>query len=154
MIYKGDVFAISHADVMADTDLRTGDIRWQVPLSGFTTPWAAGDVVFAVDDTGQVICASRVSGQLYWITDLNAPAAPTRKNKKPGKRIAAVWSSPILASGRLITVSDKGQAVAIDPKTGQVQQRLKIGDDSLIGPIAAGGMLYVATQRADLIAIR
>jgi outer membrane protein assembly factor BamB len=154
VIYKGDVFAISHADVMADTDLRTGDIRWQLPLSGFTTPWAAGDVVFAVDDTGQVICASRESGQLYWITDLNAPPPVTKKHKKPPKRVAAVWSSPILASGRLIIVSDKGQAVAIDPKTGEVQQRLKIGDDALIGPIAAGGMLYVATQQADLIAIR
>ncbi|HEY1751413.1 MAG TPA: PQQ-binding-like beta-propeller repeat protein [Caulobacteraceae bacterium] len=154
VIYKGDVFAISHADVMADTDLRTGDVHWQLPLSGYTTPWAAGDVVFAVDDTGQVICASRESGQLYWLTDLNAPPPATKKHKKPPKRVDAVWSSPILASGRLIMVSDKGQAIAINPKTGEVQDRIKIGEDALLGPIAAGGMVYVATEKADLIAIR
>jgi outer membrane protein assembly factor BamB len=154
VIYKGTVFAVSHADVMAATDLRTGQVLWQLPVSAFTSPWAAGDVVFVVDQSGEVICASRDSGQLYWLTDLNAPAPPKGKNKKPGKRVKAVWSSPIVANGRLITVSDKGEAVALDAKTGVVSQRLKLGDDALLGPIAAGNMIYVATQKADLIAIR
>jgi hypothetical protein len=153
VIYKGDVFAISHADVMADTDLRTGQVRWQLPLSGITSPWPAGDVVFAVGQDGNVICAARESGQLYWVSDLNAPI-PDKKSKKPPKRGRDVWSSPILAGNRLITVSDHGQAVALDAKNGQVLKRLKIGDDALIGPIAAGGTIYVATQNANLIAIR
>ena len=159
VIYKGDVFAISHADVMANTDLRTGEVHWQLPVSGITTPWPAGDVVFAIDQTGQVICASRESGQLYWLTDLNAPriAPPKKKGGKPGKlskRSGEVWSSPILANNRLISVSDQGCAVAINAKTGVVEQRLKLGDDVLIGPIAAGGMIYVVSQKAELIAIR
>ena len=153
VIYKGDVFAVSHADVMAATDLRTGQLRWQIPVSAFTTPWAAGDVVYAIDDTGEAICASRDSGQLYWLTDLNATPPVTRQNKHP-KHVQAVWSSPILANGRLITVSDRGEAVAIDGKTGQVVARLKLGEDALIGPIAMGGMIYVVTQKADLIAIQ
>jgi outer membrane protein assembly factor BamB len=153
VIYKGDVFAISHADVMAATDLRTGQVRWTIPVSAFTSPWPAGDVVFAVDDSGEAICASRDSGQLYWLTDLNAPPPPTKKHKHP-KRVRAVWSSPILANNRLITVSDTGEAVAIDAKTGQVVERLKLGEDALIGPIAVNGALYVVTQKADLIAIR
>jgi len=153
VIYKGDVFAISHADVMADTELRTGNVRWQIPLSGFTSPWPAGDVVFAVGLDGTVLCAARDSGQLYWLADLNAPG-PAKKGKKPPKRSRAVWSSPILASNRLITVSDSGEAVALDAKTGAVQRRIKLGGDALLGPIAAGGTLYVVTQGADLIAIR
>jgi outer membrane protein assembly factor BamB len=154
VIYKGDVFAISHADVMADTDLRTGNVLWQLPVSGITSPWPAGDVVFAIDQTGQAICASRESGQLYWLTDLNAPGPPKKKGGKPAKRSREVWSSPILADNRLIAVSDKGWAVAINAKTGAVEQRLKLGDDVLIGPIAAGGMIYVVSENADLIAIR
>jgi outer membrane protein assembly factor BamB len=153
VVYKGAVFAISHADVMAEADLRTGEVHWTLPVSGFTSPWAAGDVVFAVADDGQVLCAARDSGQLYWLVDLDAPPPLTKKNKKP-RRSNAVWSSPILADGRLITVSDKGDAVAINAKTGVVEQRLKLGDDALLGPIAAGGMIYLATQKADLIAIR
>ena len=153
VIYKGDVFAMSHADVLAATELRTGTVLWQIPLSGITSPWPAGDVVFAVGLDGTVLCAARDSGQLYWLTDLNAPG-PAKKGKKPPKRSRAVWSSPILASNRLITVSDTGEAVAIDAKTGVVQRRIKLGADALLGPIAANGTLYVATQGADLIAIR
>ena len=148
VVYKGDVFAISHADVMADTDLRTGEVHWTLPVSGFTSPWAAGDVVFAVGDDGQVLCAARDSGQLYWLTDLDAAQAPTGKHKKPTKRSSAVWSSPILANGRLITVSDKGEAVAINAKTGVVEQRLKIGDDALLRRYDAfAGRRYPVAER-------
>jgi outer membrane protein assembly factor BamB len=101
--------------------------------------------VFVVDDSGQVICAAREGGQVYWIRDLNQGLK---------KKQRAVWSSPILASNRLITVSDKGQAVAINPKTGAVERRLNLGADALIGPIAVNGTLFVVTQGAQLIAIR
>jgi outer membrane protein assembly factor BamB len=153
VIYKGDVFAVSHADVMAATNLRTGDVRWTIPLSGSTSPWPVGDVVYAVDTAGDVICAARDSGQLYWMTDLNAPP-PAKKGKKPPKRLRTVWSGPLLASDRLVIASDRGEVVALDPKTGAVQKRLKISDDTLLSPIAADGMIYIATEKADLIAIR
>ncbi|HEY3799928.1 MAG TPA: PQQ-binding-like beta-propeller repeat protein [Caulobacteraceae bacterium] len=154
VIYKGDVFAISHAAEMAAIDLRTGTPRWSIPVSGITTPWPTGDVVYAIDQSGNVICASRETGQLYWMTNLNTPPAPVEKGKKPPKTVNAVWSSPIVADSRIIAVSDTGEAVAINAKTGQVQSRLKLGDDALIGPIAAGGMIYVVTEAAELIALR
>jgi outer membrane protein assembly factor BamB len=145
VIYKSDVYAVSHADVLAAVDLRTGTARWTLPVSAITSPWPAGDVVYVVDQFGKVICVSRESGQVYWIRDLN-------EGVKKKKR--AYWTSPILASNRLITLSSKGEAVAINPKTGVVERRLKIGEDALIGPIAVGGMIYAATDAAELVAIR
>jgi len=146
VIYKGDVFAISHSGLFAAIDLRTGDVRWSLPLTGETTPWPAGDVVYATDTSGVVVCASRDSGQVYWVVDLN------KNVKKPKDR--AVWSGPTLASNRLVLVSSKGEAVALDAKTGVLEKSLKIGSDALMNPIAMGGNLYVATESADLIAIR
>jgi outer membrane protein assembly factor BamB len=145
VIYKTDVFAVSHSDVLAAVDLRTGQTRWTLPVSAMTSPWPVGDVVYVVDMSGQVICASRDAGQVYWIRDLNAGLK---------KKARSYWSTPILASNRLITISSKGEAVAIDPKTGVVQRRLKLGGDALIGPIAVGGTIYVVTESAQLIAIR
>jgi outer membrane protein assembly factor BamB len=145
VIYKNDVFAVSHSNVLAATDLRTGSQRWTLPVSAITTPWPAGDVVFVVDQTGQVICASRENGQVYWIRDLNAGL---KKKKR------SFWSSPVLASNRLVVVSSKGEALALNPKTGATVASLKLGSDALIGPIAVGGMIYVATDKAQLIAIR
>jgi outer membrane protein assembly factor BamB len=145
VIYKSDVYAVSHSDVFAAVDLRTGQVRWTLPVSAITSPWAAGDVVYVVDDSGQVICASRDAGQVYWIKDLNAGVK--RKQR-------AFWSTPILASNRLITVSSKGEAVALNPKTGSVERTLKLGADAMIGPIAVGDTLYVVSESAQLIAIR
>jgi len=145
VIFKSDVYAVSHSDVFAAVDLRTGQVRWTLPVSAITTPWAVGDVVYVIDDSGQVICVSRESGQVYWIHDLNATAK---------KKQRAYWSTPILASNRLITVSSKGEAVALNPKTGAVDRTLRLGADAMIGPIAVNGTLYVVSESAQLIAIR
>lgn len=144
VIYKTDVFAVSHSDVMSAVDLRTGTARWSVPISAVTTPLPAGDVVYVVDQSGQVICLSRESGQVYWIRDLNEGAK---------KKQRALWSSPVMADSRLILVSSKGQALALNPKTGATVSQLRLGSDALIGPIAVNGLVYVVTDKAELVAI-
>ena len=52
VIYKTDVFAVSHSDVFAAVDLRTGVARWTLPVSATTTPWVSGDVAYVVDQAG------------------------------------------------------------------------------------------------------
>jgi outer membrane protein assembly factor BamB len=146
VVYKGDVYAVSHSGLLAAIDLRTGETRWTLPVTSITTPWPVGDVVYVTDTSGEVICISRQSGQVYWVVNLN------KNVKKPKDR--ADWSGPTLASNRLVLVSSKGEAVALDPKTGALIKSLKIGDDALMNPISAGPNLYVASQNADLIAIR
>jgi len=145
VIYKTDVYAVSHADYFAAVDLRTGTARWTLPISATTTPWPSGDVVFVVGQTGQVVCASRDSGGVYWIRDLNEGLK--KKNR-------AIWSSPILARDRLITVSNKGVAVALNPKTGATLSSLKLGAPVIMGPIAVGSMIYAVSDSGELIAIR
>jgi outer membrane protein assembly factor BamB len=145
IIYKDTVLAVSHSGVMASVDLRTGNMRWNLPITSISSPWAAGDVVYVTDTAGEVICISREAGQVYWVSDLN---------KGLKKKARSLWSGPVLAANRLVVVSDKGEIAALDPKTGAVQKRMHVGDDTLISPIASGPYLFVATQAANLIAIR
>jgi outer membrane protein assembly factor BamB len=153
VIFKGDVFAVSHSGVFAATDLRTGQARWSLPVTAITSPWAAGDVVYVVDKSGQVICVSREAGQVYWIRDLNNTDKLSKRQKKKRAKKPLLWSTPILASGRLITVSSEGEAVALNPKTGETVKSIKVGS-TLLGPIAMGDTVYVVTDGADLVAIR
>ena len=155
MIYRGDVYAVSHADVFAAVDLRTGIPRWTLPITATTTPWPAGDVVYVVDQSGRVVCVARESGQVYWIRDLNEPGQ-IRGKKREGskKRVRVFWSSPVLADNRLILVSTQGEALALNPKTGATLGLLRLGSDAVIGPIAVGGMVYVVTEGGELVAIR
>ena len=160
VIYQGDVYAVSHSGVFAAVDLRTGSARWTLPVTGITTPWPAGDVVYVVSKAGEVICVNRDSGQVYWIRNLNEGIEQDagggglfgfferRGNVRP------IWSSPLLASNRLVMASSGGRLVALNPKTGAVEHSMNIGSPAMLAPIAAGGMIYVVTDEAELIALR
>jgi outer membrane protein assembly factor BamB len=147
VVYRGDVYAGSHSGVFMSVDLRTGQPKWTLPIASISTPWPAGDVVYILSKAGEVVCASRESGQVYWITELN------KGIKKRKKR--ALYTGPVLASGRLIVVSNHGEAKALDPKTGALQSTLKLSKEGAeIAPMAMNGMLYVVTDDAKLVAIR
>jgi outer membrane protein assembly factor BamB len=158
VIYQGDVYAVSHSGVFAATDLRTGTARWSLPVVGVTTPWPAGDVVYVVSRDGQLICAARDSGQIYWIRDLNEGFKTTKRGgffgigghtiQKP------LWSSPILADNRVILASATGELVSVNAKTGAVDKRMKLGAPVIIGPIASGNMIYLVSDNGQLIALR
>ena len=147
VIYRGDVLAGSHSGVFAAVDLRSGQPRWSLPIATIDTPWPANDVVFVTGQNGELVCISREAGQVYWIADLN-------KGKKPKEK--AAWSGPILASGRLITVSDRGEVKALDPKTGDLKRtlNLRVKQGATLAPTPADGMLYIATQSGEIIALR
>jgi outer membrane protein assembly factor BamB len=158
VIYNGDVFAVSHSGVFAATDLRTGQARWTLPVVGITSPLPAGDVVYVVATDGKLICAARETGQIYWIHDLNAGYVPKKTGGLWG--IGAhtmpkpLWSNPILVNSRLVAVSSSGQLAALNAKTGAVERKVELGSSALIGPIAAGNMIYVVTDNGQLIALR
>jgi outer membrane protein assembly factor BamB len=156
VIYRGDVFATSNSGVFSATDLRTGARRWSQPVAALTTPWPAGDVVYVMNKAGELICVARDSGQVYWVSDLNAG----RVRKEGGflgffdREVRPTWSSPLLASNRLIAVSTDGIAIAADARTGALQKTVRLGSPAFIAPVAAGGMIYVVTEEAELIALR
>ena len=158
VIYQGDVYAVSHSGVFAATDLRTGQARWSLPVVGVTTPWPAGDVVYVVSRDGQLICAARDSGQIYWIRDLNEGYKPRKKGGFFGlgghTALRPLWSSPILANNRVILVGSSGDLISVNAKTGVVERRMSLGAPAIIGPIAVRNMLYVVADNGQLIALR
>jgi outer membrane protein assembly factor BamB len=146
VIYRGDVFAGSHSGLVAAISLRDGQRRWELPITTITTPLPAGDVVYVTDQSGRVFCLSRENGLVYWSVNLNADIEKA-KNR-------AIWSGPLLASDRLILVSDRGEAVALNPKTGARIKSIRLGSGAFINPIAVNGTVFVVTNEAQLVAIR
>lgn len=161
VIYQGDVVAISHSGVLSSTDLRTGQTRWTLPITGITTPWVAGDVIYVVDRTGKLYCLARETGLAYWVRDLGEGREKRggflgfggrSDPKKPG--VKPVWSSPILAAGRLLLASNTGEMVAVNARTGEVERSVMLGESVTVGPIALGETVYFVTDEARLIAVR
>jgi outer membrane protein assembly factor BamB len=158
VIYGGDVFAVSHSGVFAATDLRTGAARWSLPVVGITSPLPEGDVVYVVGTDGKLICASRESGQVYWVHDMNPGWVVRKKGGLWGIGSHEVprplWTSPILVKDRLILTSSDNQLVALNAKTGELEKKINIGAPSLMSPIAMGNMIYLVTDNGQLVAIR
>ena len=158
VIYQGDVFAVSHSGVFSATDLRTGLARWSLPVVGYSSPWPAGDVVYVVSRNGEVVCASRETGQIFWMRDLNEGFVSKRKGGFLGiggsRQQRPVWSGPLLANNRLIMAGQEGRLVALNAKTGEVERELNLRSSVLMAPIAMGDTIYVVTDEAQLIAFR
>lgn len=142
------VFAISHSGTMAAININTGERVWTRDIAGIQTPWAAGDYVYVLNTTGQVLCLVRKTGEVKWIHQL---ARWTHPEQRDG---AIVWSGPVLVSNRLILVSSSGTAVSLSPYTGELMGRIDIPDGTYISPVVANGTLYLLTNDAQLVAMR
>ena len=58
-----------------------------------------------------------------------------------------------MASDKLVLASSRGEVLALDPQTGADLNRLSIGDDVYIEPIAAQGRIIILTDEGRLVAI-
>lgn len=162
VVYKDKVLAASHSGTFQAMNAKTGEPAWSVATDSVNTPWVSGDVAFLVSVKGELICVNLDSGQIYWLKDLNEGVKTAKVKKglfglgapKIGKDEAPTWAGPFMASNRLVMVTSKGQAVALDPKTGDVTNTLNLGGPAFIAPIAVGDKLFVVTDDAKLVAIR
>ncbi len=148
VIDRDRVFAISHSGRMVSIDLRTGERVWTRDIGGVQTPWVAGDFVYLVTTTQEVLAVSRRDGRIRWITPL------PRWEDPEDKEDPIEWSGPVLASDRLVLVSSTGDAVSVSPYTGEVLGRIDLPDGALIAPVVAKETLYILTDDAQLIALK
>lgn len=158
VISRGVVYATTHSGQVAALDVRSGGPVWQnpPPVGGVNAPLPVGDVVYLISKTGELVVIDRASGGVYWMKNLNEG----RIRQEGGflgimdRTVRPVWSGPMLASNRLIVISSDGDALALNPKTGEQVGSLKLGAPAMIAPIAYNGMLYVLLDNGDLISIR
>ncbi len=156
VVSRGFVYAVGHSGIMQAMDIRTGQPRWSLPVSGVNAPLPVGDVVYVVSKTGELTVVNRDTGAVYWTRELNEG----RVRQEGGffgfgdRTVRPEWSGPILASNRLVLVNSDGEAVAFDPKTGAQTASIRLGGAAYLAPIAYNGMLYVLTDNGELVSIR
>lgn len=143
----GMVFAASQSGVMAGIDGRTGNRLWQQPLGATQAPALIGGYLFVISVDAEVACIDAATGQIVWVRQLEQ----YRNTKKKQGRIT--YSGPLMASDKLVLASSRGEVLALDPQTGADLNRLSIGDDVYIEPIAAQGRIIILTDEGRLVAI-
>lgn len=135
---NGTVFAVGHGGRMVATSAESGERLWSANIASTQPPWVAGENVFVVDTTGQLMALNRQDGKVKWTTKL------------PGGNI---WAGPTLANGTLWLVSKEGQLTGVDATTGRVTGQMSVGGAAYIAPVVAQGRMYVLTDSAQLVAL-
>lgn len=148
IIDQGRVYAIGSGGRMVALELVSGQRIWEINAGGISTPWIAGEWIFAMTDDARLLCIARSNGRVRWATQL--PRWRNAKSKKGG----ISWAGPVLAGGRLITVSSEGQIAYVTPATGTVDATVKYGQAISLPPVVANNTLYLLDEQGRLTAWR
>ncbi|MGD1935141.1 MAG: PQQ-binding-like beta-propeller repeat protein [Candidatus Phaeomarinobacter sp.] len=148
VIDRDRVFAVSHAGCMVAIDIRTGERVWTRTLAGVQTPWVAGDFIFLVTTSAEVLALSRRDGRIRWVTQLPRFTDPEDRDGP------ITWAGPVLVGDRLLLASSTGEAFAVSPYNGDVLGEIEIPRGTFIAPIVANKTVYILTDAAELLALR
>jgi outer membrane protein assembly factor BamB len=139
VITDGAVYAIAHSGRLASFNLPSGEERWSVEISGTQTPWIAGDYVFVIAGQRTLAAIARSNGGVRWSTNLPD---------------GGVWAGPVVGGGRLLAISSKGVLASVSPQTGELINKVGVGEEFFIAPVIANGTVFLLADDGTLIAMR
>ncbi|WP_375250446.1 PQQ-binding-like beta-propeller repeat protein [Sphingomonas sp.] len=148
VIEDGRVYAIGQGGRMVALEIATGQRLWEQNLAGISTPWIAGEWIFAVTDDARVVCLSRANGKVRWISQLRAFKNEKKRNNP------YTWFGPVLAGDRLWLTNSRGEIVALSPGDGTVQMTIEGKDPYSMAPIVANQTLYTLSDKGTIAAYR
>ena len=148
VIDGGRVFAIGQGGRMVSLELVTGQRIWELNIAGISTPWVAGEWVFVVTDEAKLLCVSRATGKVRWVSQLQR----YRKNKSKNGPVS--WTGPVLAGERLILASSEGDLAYVSPADGKVAGTQNIGAPVFLSPVVANSTLYILDNSGRISAFR
>jgi len=145
----GDIlYASSAAGRTAALAMQTGGTLWENRLGGPSGVWVAGEFLFLITDTSDLVCLYRRDGRIRWVQPLPRFEDPEDQSGP------LTYTGPVLAGGRLLLTRSSGGLLQYDPTTGAKLAELPTGGDIYLPPIVANGTVYTLTNGGTLSAFR
>lgn len=134
---SGDLVAVKVSDggaLWSESLTRTRATSQLASLSDAARPAIDAGTVFAIGHAGRMIATSAKTGERLW--SLNVPGTQT----------------PSVGGESVFVVDTSGQLMAISRRDGKVQWTAKLpGGGTWSGPVLAGGSLWLASNKGDLV---
>lgn len=125
--------ALSCIDATKRGDISSSGLVWRFEGIGrsISTPVVDGKLIFAADLNGKIYCLDAGSGKLHWTHDTDG----------------RIWSSPMVADGKLYIGNEDGVLTVLAAKKKlKVLHQAEFPTPIYSSVIAANKALYVATQ--------
>jgi outer membrane protein assembly factor BamB len=150
VIDQGRAYAVGQGGRMVALELVSGQRLWEQNIAGTSTPWVAGEWIFVVTDDARLICLSRASGKIRWISQLRK----FRVEKEKKQKDPIGWKGPVLAGNKLWMVNSLGQIASASPTDGTVGYTIDTKGVFTLPPVVANSTLYVLNEKGALAAYR
>jgi len=148
VIDGGRAYAVGQGGRMVALEVVSGQRLWEQNIAGISTPWVVGEWIFVVTDDARLLCLSRGSGKVRWISQL----AKYRNVKKSKGSIS--WVGPLLAGGRLWVANSEGEIGSASPSDGTFSAAMRVKGRFTLSPVVANNTLYTLTDEGTLTAFR
>ncbi|RYG59506.1 MAG: hypothetical protein EON60_10240 [Alphaproteobacteria bacterium] len=146
VIADGLLYVVGLNGGLSAYGVANGQRFWRVDVLTSQMPIVAGMQMFALTEKGEMVAINRRDGSIRWVADL---AKGLKDSEGP-----RYWSGPMLAGGRLITVSSDGFAVSVNPETGEKITTTELDEPTTLPPIVADGGLFFLTDSGHIISFR
>ena len=143
IVQDGVVVVTNSTGAMQASALLNGRPLWQQKIGSHSTPWSAGNAVFALSSTHDLVALLKRDGKVRW-------AKPLGLKDKNKKDITPPLYGPILAGNAIVVISGDGKLRTFRPQDGAELGNYDIVDDVASAPVIAGGALYLMTKDARL----
>lgn len=116
-------------------DEETGDLVWQVPLSGAISakPVVDDGVAYVGSYDGQVHALDAATGDELWVADASN----------------WIWGAPALSTDRVFYADNSGKVYAADRESGEIIWEADVGRPVIARTLLANDVLYVAAARTE-----
>jgi outer membrane protein assembly factor BamB len=149
VIDRGRVIAAGLGNTTIAVDLRSGRRLWERSFGSGVAPAAAGDWVFATTRGGDAVALGREDGRIRWVTELDPTPEGGRRRGEPAR-----FGSPIVAGGRILVPSSRGEVLVLDPAGGAVVGRIPLSAGVTLPGAVAEGTLVLLGDDGTLMGLR
>ncbi len=148
VVAGSEVYAVSMGQLFVDEDIHSGRRVYYLEVAGSETPAVAGEWLFLLTIDQRLAAIQRHVGLVRWITPMPRFTDP-KHEKGP-----ILWQGPILAGGRLLLSSDRGELAAVQPESGKILERQRLPGPAAMAPVAADATVLVLLRNGTLTAWR
>ena len=145
IVQDGVVVVISASGEMQASAVRNGRPLWQKRIGGHDTPWSAGNAMFLLSDTHDLVALFKRDGGVRWATSLSvADPKDTSRDITPG------LFGPILAGNAVLVLDTNGVMSAYRPQDGKSIGTYELAPGAVTAPIITNGAMFYLTKDAKL----
>ncbi len=142
------VFVSSLSGRMLAIDLETGTRLWERPVGGANPPWLAGDMLYTLTVTQQLVGIARSTGKIRWIVQLP-------KFEDPEERLNVIkYRGPVLAGDRLLVADSQGKITSLSPYSGALLGQLQMDGAFFVPPVIVNETILLLSDAGVLSALR